>query len=200
MNKRTILVLNGSPRRRGSCSQLLEAVLDGIGSVAPDTAVLCYDLYELNLKPCIHCDGCLQTGKCIIRDDMAVLDEAFVAMAGMVVAAPIYFSHLCAQTKMMVDRCQPYWVAKYILKESRFPLHRPGLFVATGGQPQYGSQFAGASHTMRLLGKMLNVDIQQEVLVPNTDREPAGQSVVHMTEARQAGTLLGERLREQEER
>jgi len=53
---------------------------------------------------------------------------------------------------------------------------------------------------MRLLGKMLNVDIQQEVLVPNTDREPAGQSVVHMTEARQAGTLLGERLREQEER
>lgn len=189
-----IVVLNGSPRRQGNCQHLLGELVAGIQEVAPDLQVVQLSLYELNLKPCVHCDGCLPRGQCVIRDDMVRLEELFSDMAGLVVAVPIYFSHLCAQAKMMVDRCQPYWVAKYLLHEERFPAIRPGVFIATGGQLHYKSQFVGTSHTMRLVGKILNVAIEQELLVCNTDQEPVATSAERLQQARTAGRFLAEKI------
>ena len=46
-----------------------------------------------------------------------------------VIAAPIYFQGMPAVPKMVIDRCQPFWALKYVLKQ---PISRAGPSRATG--------------------------------------------------------------------
>jgi multimeric flavodoxin WrbA len=129
-----ILGIAGSPRRDGNTDHLLQQVIAGASSQGAETKTV--TLSELNISPCRHCDGCIKTGKCVVDDDMQWLHIDLREADHIVLASPIFFMGVTAQTKAMIDRCQALWVIKYVLK---LPVAinpckgRKGIFVSVGG-------------------------------------------------------------------
>ena len=60
-------------------------------------------LGELDIKPCTACGAC-KTGKCPIQDDMQGLYPKLERADGILVASPVYFGTVSAQTKAFFDR------------------------------------------------------------------------------------------------
>ncbi|MGQ9730573.1 MAG: flavodoxin family protein [Candidatus Zipacnadales bacterium] len=144
-----VLGIMGSPRIRGNSDLLLDAVLKG----ANETGAECQKviLEELNIRPCRHCEGCTRTqGTCIVPDDMQTLYEPLRRADRIVIAAPIFFMSVSAQTKIMIDRCQPFWVLKYLVKTPiGLSKHsRKGLYIGVGGS-NFRTLFDSARLIMR---------------------------------------------------
>ena len=129
-----VLGIAGSPRRDGNTDHLLQQVIAGASSHGAETKTII--LSELNIAPCRHCDGCIKTGKCVVDDDMQWLHIDLREADHIVLASPIFFMGVTAQTKAMIDRCQALWVIKYVLKlpEASNPgKERKGIFISVGG-------------------------------------------------------------------
>ncbi len=132
-----ILALNGSPRRGGNTELLLQEVADGARQAGGDIEII--RLSDLTMSPCIACGGCDRTGKCVIMDDMQGLYDKVQAAQQIIIASPIYFYALSAQTKIFIDRLQAMWSRKQLLRAAkrwhRDPLNRGYLIsvAATSG-------------------------------------------------------------------
>ena len=114
-----ILGLSTSPRIGGNTDLLLDQVLKSATSQEAETEKICIN--KLNIRPCQECNGCFKTGRCVIKDDFQIIYDKLLECDRLVLAAPIYFMNMCAQAKIVVDRCQCLWARKYILKEPLFP-------------------------------------------------------------------------------
>lgn len=190
MYKTEILALLGSPRTNGNNMLAIDEVLRGAASRG-NCEVQKIVLNQMTIKPCQHCDGCLHTGRCVIRDDMELIYKSILMMDAFLLATPIYFSGMSAQVKLMVDRCQPFWAAKYVMKTDLFGgRKRPGILVMTGGQQAYNGQFVGSLHTVNLLYSMLGITSIGNLMIPNIDAQPLGQQPDELAKA----FALGERL------
>lgn len=164
-----VLALLGSPRSKGNNYTAIEEALRGASSCG-NIEIQSILLNNMSIKACQHCDGCLSTGRCIIRDDMDVLYESILNMDAIVLAAPIYFSGLSAQVKLMIDRCQPFWAAKDMLKKDLFAgKHRTGMLIVTGGQPAYDGQFTGAVNVVKILFRIIGVKSVGNLILPDID-------------------------------
>jgi len=129
-----VLGLAGSPRRGGNSETLLDRALAGTQDAG--AAVEKVVVSRLVMSGCQHCDGCLETGVCIIKDDMQSLYPKLREMDAFVVASPMFFMAVTSQLKAVFDRCQCLWVARYELGQRFVPEgapKRPGLFIALGG-------------------------------------------------------------------
>jgi len=109
-----VVGFQGSPRVGGNTDMLLDAALQG--AAERGATVVRFHLNELNIRPCQGCGGCEKTGVCVIKDDMGMIYEALENMDSLVLTSPVYFGGVTAQTKAMIDRCQPLWVRKHLLK------------------------------------------------------------------------------------
>jgi multimeric flavodoxin WrbA len=128
-----VIAFNGSPRIEGNTEILLKETLRAIDEEGHEIRL--FKLNFMNIKPCQDCGGCDKTGKCIINDDMNEIYDAIREADRIVLASPIFFFGLSAQTKSMVDRCQAFWCEKYLLKKTipEGPLGRKGLLLIIGG-------------------------------------------------------------------
>lgn len=169
-NKIKVLGLAGSPRRNGNTDVLLEHVMAGVTQQGAEVKTVI--LSELNIAPCRHCDGCLKTGKCVINDDMQWLHTDLRETDCIVLASPIFFMGVTAQTKAMIDRCQALWVIKYVLK---LPVSIPpgkkriGLFVSVGGT-NLPNLFQPAIATVKSWFTTLDVSYAGEVVFSGIDK------------------------------
>lgn len=129
-----VLGIAGSPRRGGNTDLLLERAL--AGAAARGARIRFTNLCELRIEPCRHCDGCRETGRCVIEDDMQGVHQDLRAATHIVLATPVFFMGPTAQVKGMIDRCQALWALKYKLgqKPALVPgAPRRGLLLAAGG-------------------------------------------------------------------
>jgi multimeric flavodoxin WrbA len=111
----TILGIYGSPRRDGNTDLLLDEFLKGASASGATIETL--RILDKKITPCASYENCFKTGDCIIKDDMNAIYTKLLETDRIVLAAPIYFYNLPAQTKALVDRCQALWARKYILKK-----------------------------------------------------------------------------------
>lgn len=126
-----VLGIGGSPRRGGNTDILLDCALKA--AKAEGAVVTKVILNNLKISPCQECGGCDKMGVCIIRDDMRGLYEKLAEAEVIIIASPIFFGSLSAQTKIMIDRCQSLWITKYILKKNIVSKKkRKGAFIAAG--------------------------------------------------------------------
>lgn len=86
---------------------------------------------------CTGCNQCASTGSCVLFDSMTPVYARIDAADAIVIAAPVYFATVPAPLKAFIDRCQPYWVRRYMLGEPAPEYRRPGglLLVRGGGDP-----------------------------------------------------------------
>jgi multimeric flavodoxin WrbA len=149
-------------------------------------------LSQLKIAPCQHCDGCLETGRCKVKDDMQRVYDELEQADRLVLASPVHFMGVTAQTKAMIDRCQALWVRKYRLKLP--PLgnerERKGLFVSVGGTKQ-ANLFQPALATIKSLFKTLDINYAGELLFSGIDEKGA---ITKNPEALRQAFLAGQRL------
>lgn len=167
-----VLGIAGSPRRGGNTDLLLEEVMKGAAGAGAGVRTIV--LRDLKIVPCHHCDGCLQTGICVVNDDMNEIYPELEAADRIVLASPIQFMGLTAQMKAMTDRCQSLWARKYLLKVPPLGDDRPrkGFFVSVGGTGIKG-MFEPARTVVRTLFHILDVEYAGELLFSKVDEKGA---------------------------
>jgi multimeric flavodoxin WrbA len=189
-----VLGIAGSPRRGGNTDLLLQEAINGAASKGAEAKIII--ISEMNVAPCRHCDGCLETGQCVVKDDMESVHQLLRQVDRLILASPIFFMGLTAQTKAMVDRCQSLWVLKYVL---RLPVatnsggERKGAFISVGGG-KTSNLFQPAIATVKSLFKTLEVTYSGELLFSGIEEK--GAIAQHPTALSQAFSL-GQKLVEE---
>ena len=100
-----VLMLLGSPRKKGNSAILAEQIARGARS-AGATVESVY-LHGLTIAPCRACYACQKPRSrgCAVDDDMQALYPKLIEAGAWVIASPVYWFTLSAQTKLFMDRC-----------------------------------------------------------------------------------------------
>jgi multimeric flavodoxin WrbA len=101
----SVLVLMGSPRKKGNSVILAERIAAGAESAG--ARVERVFLSELSIAPCRSCYACQkpESKGCAINDDMQPIYRKMLAADAWVIAGPVYWFNMSAQTKLWMDRC-----------------------------------------------------------------------------------------------
>ena len=97
-----ILAISFSPRKNGNTVAMLEKALEGAKGDGAEVEL--YSVAGKNIQMCDGCWGCTKTGKCHIKDDVAVVQDKMIAADGIIFGTPIYFWGMTAQAKAVMDR------------------------------------------------------------------------------------------------
>ena len=102
--------------------------------------------------------------------------DQILACDALVLATPVYFGAVSAQIKPLIDRCESFWVVRYILDESLPPgpsgEQRKGVLIATAGQDRE-IMFRGVSTTFDFLMRCLQGQVSAELLYGDLDERDA---------------------------
>ncbi|MFA4877189.1 MAG: flavodoxin family protein [Methanoregula sp.] len=106
MKKVTILI--GSPRKNGSTRILAAEAERGLVEQGITTGTVF--LNDLKIRGCQACYWCKKNdiAECAVKDDMQKIHTLMKESDGIIVATPIYFAGVTAQTKLWLDRLFPY--------------------------------------------------------------------------------------------
>lgn len=169
-----VLGIAGSPRRGGNTDLLLEELMKGAASQGAETKTI--ELRSLKYETCTHCDSCLKTGNCVIKDDMREVYQELEQADIIFIASPVQFVGPTAQLKAMIDRCQCFWARKYVLKVP--PLGdervRKGFFISVGGT-RLKDMFEPSLAIVKTWFRMLNIEYAGELLFKGIDEKGAIQ-------------------------
>jgi multimeric flavodoxin WrbA len=182
-----VIAFLGSPREGGNTETLLRAAIEGTGQ---DARV--FDLNRMDIKPCLNCGECEETGACILEDDMGEIYKAIRGADRIILASPIFFMGVSAQCKAMIDRCQAFWCEKHLLKRSiEAGEHgRKGLLLLVGGmEREDGIRCAGITAT----AFFRTVSVPEHRTLAYRGVDARGEILKHpnaMGEAREAGEEL----------
>jgi multimeric flavodoxin WrbA len=190
MSKKVLGIL-GSPCKDGNTAILLDAVLEGARDAGAKVERI--DIRDLRIDACDGCRNCDGTGTCSrTGDDMGVVYKKIREADALVLASPIFFMGVTAQLKALIDRCQCFWIERFVLGRRPYEgkRHPKGLFVSAAGS-QKPEVFDPAIHCVKALFIALDYSYAGEILLPNTDspdiatrRKPIAQR------AREAGKQL----------
>ncbi len=130
-----ILAIIGSPRKRGNSTLLLEEFLAGAQAAGAQSEII--RPWKMKLAPCIACEGCYKTGRCVVKDEFQAVYDQIIAADALVLATPIYFGGTSAQVKPLIDRGQCFWAMRDVVKAPMPPAPggrpRRGVLIATSG-------------------------------------------------------------------
>jgi hypothetical protein len=186
-----ILGIAGSPRQNGNTSLLLDEALKGAreaGATINKILVCNRDIY-----PCQGCMDCMKLGDCLLDDGMDKIYNLATSSHGIIVAAPIYFNSLNAQTKALIDRFQCVWARKMRGEEVTDPLTRQarrGLFMAAAGADD-PRVFDGALRVVDLFFDVLDIKYYERLLFFRISKKGAIKDhPTALRDARNAGEHL----------
>ena len=155
MTGKKILIVKGSPREQGNSAILADKVAEGAKEAG--AYVESYYLHGLDIGPCDACDACHTEpyGGCVVSDDMQLLYPRILDADAIVMASPVYWFTVSAQTKLFMDRC-------YALVDSDGYLLRGkqvGIVMTYGDSDPFGSGAVNAFRTFQDAYKYVGAEI-----------------------------------------
>jgi multimeric flavodoxin WrbA len=114
-----VVAFNGSPRKEGNTSLLINQVLGRIEETG--IAVETINIAGQIKRGCTACGKCIenQNKRCVFDDD--IINECIAKMLeadGIIIGSPTYFAAMTAETKALIDR------AGYVVKRNGYLLRR----------------------------------------------------------------------------
>jgi len=97
-----ITVITGSPHKRGTSAYLADHFIQG--AEERGHTVYRFDTAFEELHPCLGCDQCGRTGRCVYQDSMEKLIPHLLEADVVTFATPLYYFGMSAQLKMVIDR------------------------------------------------------------------------------------------------
>ncbi len=185
-----VLGLAGSPRRGGNSETLLVETLKGATEAGVETELV--RTADYRVAGCIECNGCFQTGRCVIEDQYQELYEKFLSCDLLLLGTPVFFMAVPAQLKAVIDRTQCLWAKRYVLKEpvrEDGRTRRGGLGVVGGSKGE--KMFESVRLTVHYFFDALEMTLAETLFVNQVDERGAilGRSDV-LAEARRLGRRL----------
>jgi multimeric flavodoxin WrbA len=102
-----ILTFNGSPRSNGNTSALLQELVRGASESGANAETIIAQ--DINLKYCTGCLKCNFIKQCAIQnDDWQELSQKILDADVLVFASPVYFHHVTAPLKKILDRFRSF--------------------------------------------------------------------------------------------
>ena len=152
-SKKQVIVILGSPRKKGNSAILAEQISKGVRSAGAKVETIF--LQGLKIAPCQSCYACQKHNSkgCAIKDDMQAIYLKLIKAEAWVIASPVYWFTMSAQTKIFMDRCFALagLCQKSLFRQAnrhRHELRRYGsLFFRRGERP---SHFSGCFPVYRL--------------------------------------------------
>jgi multimeric flavodoxin WrbA len=110
-NQHKVVVLLGSPRKKGNSSIIAREIAAGAESVG--AAVESIFIQEMDIKACQACWFCQKPDSdgCAIKDDMQKIFPKLIEADSWVIATPVHWFNMSTQTKLWLDRC--FALSKY---------------------------------------------------------------------------------------
>ncbi|MGD0566258.1 MAG: flavodoxin family protein [Candidatus Goldiibacteriota bacterium] len=176
-----MLIITASPRKNSNstAAALYLAKLTGLKYEI-------VDINRLKIHPCIACDKCAPSGKCVYHDDGEMLIKK-VKKADMILAAsPVYFTGVPAPLKAFIDRNQAVWNSSYAKKTKN---KKPGIIILTEGHKK-SKYFIGAESEIRSLFAVNNIKTTAVIKIKSMDHEGAVLKNKRAMEKLQQAALL----------
>ena len=102
---KNVIIISSSPRVGGNSETLAKEFERGAKEAG--NSVEFVNLREMNLKYCMACYNCHNTGKCVHNDGMNELYDKLIKADVLVFATPVYFYSMSGQLKVFFDRLVP---------------------------------------------------------------------------------------------
>jgi NADPH-dependent FMN reductase len=186
-----LLAVYGSPRRNGNTSVLLQNAVAG----ARDAGACVEEIWlnKLKMSPCLEIYGCKKDGRCVIKDDFQAIYDQISSCDGIMIASPIFFYAVSAQVKILMDRCQSFWVKKYWITNppnGQAKLRRKGLVISVGASTRK-NLFDGLTLSMKAFFDAIDTELTEQLLYTGLDLE--GDILKHpdyLAEAYETGKIF----------
>ena len=121
--------------RNNTTEYVLKNALDKLESHNFETEM--FTCMGKEIKPCMHCDYCLENKKCIIEDDMLSVYEGLQGADGIILATPIQSGGISSNLASIMDRTRALEAVDYNLLRGKI-----GMSIAVGGDRTGGQDFA----------------------------------------------------------
>ncbi|MEI7637264.1 MAG: flavodoxin family protein [Syntrophus sp. (in: bacteria)] len=140
-----VLVLLGSPRRKGNSAILADQITKGTRSAKARVETIY--LQGKKIAPCKACFTCQKKNSkgCSIQDDMQDLYPKLIEADAWVIASPVYWFTMSAQTKIFLDRC----FALPAYQDEPFKGKRIAIAMTYGGEDPFDSGCVNALRTFQ---------------------------------------------------
>lgn len=189
MTKVTILI--GSPRKNGSTGILAGEAERGLKEEGIETETVF--LNDLTIRGCQACYYCKKNdvAACAVQDDMQQIHRLIQASDGLIVATPIYFGGVTAQTKTWLDRMFPYIGMDL---SPKLPAEKRVSFIFTQNQPD-ARLFEGGMRSFIFAAGLSGLKVKDHLVAYDLDagiKPPVTEKREFMDRAYQLGRdLLG---------
>jgi multimeric flavodoxin WrbA len=184
MNPPYVLILKGSPRKKGNSAVLADRV--AAGAVEAGAAVESFELHDMDIRPCDSCDFCQGSGECVINDDMQLLYPELRQADAIVIASPIYWFTVSAQTKLCIDR----WYALEGAGSNALAGKEIGIVLTYGDSDPFTSGAINAIRTLQDIFRYEKAEIAG--IVYGSASQPG--EIAGQPELMQRAYALGQRL------
>lgn len=161
------MIIAGSPRPNGRSGHLAEMLFEANIDERPEDELYLVPVAEIELAPCIGCNGCKRKTevtlkdddgteitvlkhRCVFDDDMQMVYDLLDEIDQLTVVAPVFFSGAPATLKALLDRLQPYYWAN-----ARAAEKRPAVLhvIGEGGDPHgYGALVSEVKSSLSCAG------------------------------------------------
>lgn len=137
-----VVGINGSPRKDGNTSLLIQTVFIELNRLGIDTELI--SLSGKNIKGCMACRACVKNKnkQCVMTDDF--FNECLgkmIAADGIILGSPVYSAGVTSQIKALIDR------ASIVLAANRGLLkHKVGATVIAARRGGAISAFDTLNH------------------------------------------------------
>jgi multimeric flavodoxin WrbA len=158
-----LVVIQGSPRGDGNCSILARWAVDAAHELGR-TARVIYP-HDMDIRCCIGCYQCYNTGSCVFDDDMGSIIGAIRGASLLVVCSPVYTNTVPGGLKLVIDRCQAYH-AERVLSGGR--TGQKGLLFSVAGR-KGEENFTCITRVISAFLRNLGIDPVGEILVDRVD-------------------------------
>ena len=125
--------------RNGATEYVLKEALKILESHDFETEI--FTCHAKDLKPCLHCDYCLENKKCMIQDDMGEVYKNLQDADGIILATPVQSGSVSSNLSIIMDRTRALEAIDYNLLRGKI-----GMSIAVGGDRTGGLDFAHLSY------------------------------------------------------
>lgn len=188
-----ILGISSSPRKAGTQYAVQRALAGAEAISGVETQFI--SLRGKTIQPCLHCEACMRTGRCVHDDDAAWIIQACFDADGIIVGSPVYDMTYNAQLACLFNRFRQR--SQDLHQDVRPFGSKAGGALAVGGSRNGGQELC--------VQNILNFFLSQGMVVTGGEKwENAGAYVFshdmrrweedHDPEATAAAEHLGRRV------
>lgn len=160
--KKNILVLTGSPRRKGNSDMLADAFIEGAEEAGHQVTKV--ETARKKIAGCIACNTCFSKGKaCSIDDNFNEIAPLIEQADMLVLCTPLYWFAFPVQIKAAIDKLYAFIVGEKPLK-----IKESVLLVCAETDDMEG--FDGIKRSYELIANYMKWQDKGQLLVPNVNK------------------------------